>query len=77
MAIELNGRFEPKYRHEISGLLMQSYSEVRPICDLLFLFVELFCVKIGSVFALVFGCGKRLGHFRIHTMSMARRVEHM
>ncbi|KAK7830124.1 hypothetical protein CFP56_028555 [Quercus suber] len=26
-AIELNGRFEPKYRHEISGLLMQSYSE--------------------------------------------------
>ncbi|XP_050276300.1 uncharacterized protein LOC126718234 [Quercus robur] len=27
-AIELNGRFEPKYRHEISGLLMQSYSEI-------------------------------------------------
>ncbi|KAB1211930.1 hypothetical protein CJ030_MR1G005701 [Morella rubra] len=26
--IELNGRFEPKYRHEMSGLLMQSYSEV-------------------------------------------------
>ncbi|KAE8009168.1 hypothetical protein FH972_005620 [Carpinus fangiana] len=28
MAVELNGRFEPKYRHEISGLLMQSYSEI-------------------------------------------------
>ncbi|GMY16357.1 hypothetical protein FCV25MIE_35045 [Fagus crenata] len=27
-AIELNGRFEPKYRHEISSLLMQSYSEI-------------------------------------------------
>ncbi|KAJ7980745.1 Transducin/WD40 repeat-like superfamily protein [Quillaja saponaria] len=27
-AIELNGRYEPKYRHEISGLLMESYSEV-------------------------------------------------
>ncbi|KAB1211932.1 hypothetical protein CJ030_MR1G005699 [Morella rubra] len=27
--IELNGRFEPKYRHEMSGLLMQSYSEIR------------------------------------------------
>ncbi|THG10917.1 hypothetical protein TEA_028980 [Camellia sinensis var. sinensis] len=26
--IELNGKFEPKYRHDISGLLMQSYSEV-------------------------------------------------
>ncbi|KAF3965561.1 hypothetical protein CMV_010266 [Castanea mollissima] len=30
-AIELNGRFEPKYRHEISGLLMQSYSEMNRI----------------------------------------------
>lgn len=28
----MNGRFEPKYRHEMSGLLMQSYSEV---CTLL------------------------------------------
>ncbi|RVX12840.1 hypothetical protein CK203_010027 [Vitis vinifera] len=27
-AIELNGRFESRYRHDISGLLMQSYSEV-------------------------------------------------
>ncbi|GMP88188.1 hypothetical protein CsSME_00040261 [Camellia sinensis var. sinensis] len=26
--IELNGKFEPKYRHDISGLLMQSYSEI-------------------------------------------------
>ncbi|XP_052175901.1 uncharacterized protein LOC127790420 [Diospyros lotus] len=26
--VELNGKFEPKYRHDISGLLMQSYSEV-------------------------------------------------
>ncbi|CAL5423909.1 unnamed protein product [Camellia sinensis] len=26
--IELNGKFEPKYRHDISGLLMQSYSEM-------------------------------------------------
>ncbi|KAJ4724189.1 Transducin/WD40 repeat-like superfamily protein [Melia azedarach] len=26
--IELNGRFEPKYRHELSSLLMQSYSEI-------------------------------------------------
>lgn len=27
-AIELNGRFESRYRHDISGLLMQSYSEI-------------------------------------------------
>ncbi|KAG2671259.1 hypothetical protein I3760_14G125300 [Carya illinoinensis] len=27
-AIELNGRFEPKYRHEISSLLKQSYYEI-------------------------------------------------
>ncbi|KAL6966401.1 hypothetical protein U1Q18_032182, partial [Sarracenia purpurea var. burkii] len=26
--VELNGKFEPKYRHHISGLLMQSYSEM-------------------------------------------------
>lgn len=26
--IELNGRFEPNYRHSVSGLLMESYSEV-------------------------------------------------
>ncbi|XP_043813575.1 uncharacterized protein LOC110616774 isoform X3 [Manihot esculenta] len=26
--IELNGRFEPKYRHHLSALLMQSYSEI-------------------------------------------------
>ncbi|KAA8549555.1 hypothetical protein F0562_001427 [Nyssa sinensis] len=26
--IELNGRFEPKYRHDISSLLMRSYSEI-------------------------------------------------
>ncbi|XP_057988818.1 uncharacterized protein LOC110641957 isoform X4 [Hevea brasiliensis] len=26
--IELNGRFEPKYRHHLSSLLMQSYSEI-------------------------------------------------
>ncbi|PRQ35200.1 putative transcription factor WD40-like family [Rosa chinensis] len=27
--IELNGKLEPKYRHSVSGLLMQSYSELR------------------------------------------------
>ncbi|PKI60220.1 hypothetical protein CRG98_019408 [Punica granatum] len=25
--VELNGRFEPKYRHDMAGLLMQSYTE--------------------------------------------------
>ncbi|BBH04367.1 Transducin/WD40 repeat-like superfamily protein [Prunus dulcis] len=27
--IELNGRFHPNYRHSVSGLLMESYSELR------------------------------------------------
>ncbi|KAM0995568.1 hypothetical protein ACFX13_005738 [Malus domestica] len=27
--IELNGRFEPNYRHSVSGLLMESYSELK------------------------------------------------
>ncbi|XP_031388123.1 uncharacterized protein LOC116201139 [Punica granatum] len=26
--VELNGRFEPKYRHDMAGLLMQSYTEI-------------------------------------------------
>ncbi|XAR60411.1 hypothetical protein NMG60_11033775, partial [Bertholletia excelsa] len=26
--IELNGKFEPRYRHDILGLLMQSYSQI-------------------------------------------------
>ncbi|KAK9274349.1 hypothetical protein L1049_019163 [Liquidambar formosana] len=35
--VELNGRFGSKYRHEISGLLMQSYSEMNQIADGAFL----------------------------------------
>ncbi|GMH10300.1 hypothetical protein Nepgr_012141 [Nepenthes gracilis] len=27
-SVELNGRFESKYRHDMSTLLVQSYSEV-------------------------------------------------
>ena len=45
-AIELNGRFESRYRHDISGLLMQSYSEVS------------FCLFLQFSIWLLRKCGK-------------------
>ena len=73
-AIELNGRFEPKYRHEISGLLMQSYSEVLLI---FFNWLSNFCDSVVFKIADFFLGGKRLGHFHIRIISTAFRVKRM
>lgn len=68
----MNGRVEPKYRHDLSSLLMESYCEVFEL-----LIAVSFCDFVNSLFSdsKTFFCFERLGNFRICIILMDCSVE--